>query len=94
MKHFKFLDESSINIDLTRLYGRAAPGQRVERRRGGARMSLDRSFLRPWRLPPNRVSRFYRGGALLELRGRERLRNATMRQIERDLDLEEARIRA
>lgn len=28
-KHFKFLDESSINIDLTRLYGRAAPGQRV-----------------------------------------------------------------
>ncbi len=31
---------------------------------------------------------------LLELRGGERLRNATMRQIERDLDLEEARIRA
>jgi monovalent cation/hydrogen antiporter len=31
---------------------------------------------------------------LLELRGRERLRNATMRQVERDLDLEEARIRA
>ena len=31
---------------------------------------------------------------LLELRGAERLRNATMRQIERDLDLEEARIRA
>ncbi|HEX5714376.1 MAG TPA: Na+/H+ antiporter [Solirubrobacterales bacterium] len=30
---------------------------------------------------------------LLELRDRERLRNATMRQIERDLDLEEARIR-
>lgn len=30
---------------------------------------------------------------LLELRGAERLRNATMRQIERDLDLEEARIR-
>jgi mannose-6-phosphate isomerase len=29
-------------------------------------LSLDRSFLRPWRLPPNRVSRFYRGGALLE----------------------------
>jgi transposase len=29
VKHFKFLDESSINIDLTRLYGRAAPGQRV-----------------------------------------------------------------
>ena len=31
---------------------------------------------------------------LLELRGSERLRNATMRQIERDLDLEEARIRS
>jgi CPA1 family monovalent cation:H+ antiporter len=31
---------------------------------------------------------------LLELRGQERLRNATMRQIERDLDLEEARIRS
>ncbi len=31
--------------------------------------------------------------ALLELRGEDRLRNATMRQIERDLDLEEARIR-
>ena len=29
MEHFKFLDESSINLDLTRLYGRAAPGQRV-----------------------------------------------------------------
>lgn len=29
-------------------------------------MSLDRSFLRPWRLPPNRVSRFYRGGAQLD----------------------------
>lgn len=29
MKHLKFLDESSVNIDLTRLYGRAAPGQRV-----------------------------------------------------------------
>ena len=29
-------------------------------------MSLDRSFIRPWRLPPNRVTRFYRGGALLE----------------------------
>jgi mannose-6-phosphate isomerase len=29
-------------------------------------MSLDRAFLRPWRLPPNRVSRFYRGGALLD----------------------------
>ena len=28
-KHFKFLDESSVNIDLTSLYGRAAPGQRV-----------------------------------------------------------------
>lgn len=27
--HFKFLDESSVNIDLTRLYGRAAPGERV-----------------------------------------------------------------
>ena len=31
---------------------------------------------------------------LLDLRGAERLRNATMRQIERDLDLEEARIRS
>jgi Na+/H+ antiporter len=31
---------------------------------------------------------------LLELQGGERLRNATARQIERDLDLEEARIRA
>jgi monovalent cation/hydrogen antiporter len=31
---------------------------------------------------------------LLELRGAGRLRNRTMRQIERDLDLEEARIRA
>jgi CPA1 family monovalent cation:H+ antiporter len=31
---------------------------------------------------------------LLELRDAERLRNATMRQIERDLDLEEARIRS
>ncbi|MCI0611121.1 MAG: IS630 family transposase [Anaerolineae bacterium] len=29
VEHFKFLDESSINIDLTRLSGRAAPGQRV-----------------------------------------------------------------
>lgn len=29
VEHFKFLDESSINIDLTRWYGRAAPGQRV-----------------------------------------------------------------
>ena len=27
--HFKFLDESSVNIDLTRRYGRAAPGARV-----------------------------------------------------------------
>ena len=26
VEHFKFLDESSVNIDLTRLYGRAAPG--------------------------------------------------------------------
>jgi transposase len=32
VKHFKFLDESSINIDLTRLYGRAAPNQRVVER--------------------------------------------------------------
>jgi hypothetical protein len=31
---------------------------------------------------------------LLSLRGEGRLRNETMRQIERDLDLEEARIRA
>jgi transposase len=29
VEHFKFLDESSVNIDLTRRYGRAAPGQRV-----------------------------------------------------------------
>jgi transposase len=29
VEHFKFLDESSVNIDLTRLYGRAAPGERV-----------------------------------------------------------------
>lgn len=29
VKHFKFLDESGINIDLTRRYGRAAPGERV-----------------------------------------------------------------
>ena len=29
VEHFKFLDESSINIDLTRLYGRAAPGERL-----------------------------------------------------------------
>lgn len=27
--HFKFLDESSVNTSLTRLYGRAAPAQRV-----------------------------------------------------------------
>lgn len=27
--HFKFLDESSVNLSLTRLYGRAAPEQRV-----------------------------------------------------------------
>jgi CPA1 family monovalent cation:H+ antiporter len=31
---------------------------------------------------------------LLELQGADRLRNATLRQIERDLDLEEARIRS
>jgi len=29
VNHFKFLDESSVNIDLTRLYGRAAPNQRI-----------------------------------------------------------------
>jgi transposase len=29
MTRFKFLDESSVNLSLTRLYGRAAPGQRV-----------------------------------------------------------------
>jgi transposase len=29
VQHFKFLDESSVNIDMTRLYGRAAPGERV-----------------------------------------------------------------
>jgi transposase len=29
VKHFKFLDESGINIDMTRLYGRATPGERV-----------------------------------------------------------------
>ena len=29
-------------------------------------MSLEPAFLCPWRLPPNRVSRFYRGGALLD----------------------------
>lgn len=29
VKRFKFLDESSINTSMTRLYGRAAPAQRV-----------------------------------------------------------------
>jgi transposase len=29
VKRFKFLDESSVNTSLTRLYGRAAPDQRV-----------------------------------------------------------------
>ncbi len=29
VERFKFLDESGINLSLTRLYGRAAPGQRV-----------------------------------------------------------------
>jgi mannose-6-phosphate isomerase len=29
-------------------------------------MALDPAFRGPWRLPPNRVSRFYRGGELLE----------------------------
>jgi mannose-6-phosphate isomerase len=29
-------------------------------------MTLDAHLLRPWRLPPNRVSRFYRGGLLLD----------------------------
>ena len=29
VKRFKFLDESSVNMSLTRLYGRAAPDQRV-----------------------------------------------------------------
>jgi transposase len=29
VKHFKFLDESSVNIDMIRLYGRAAPDERV-----------------------------------------------------------------
>ena len=29
MTRFKFLDESSVNTSLTRLYGRAAPGERV-----------------------------------------------------------------
>jgi hypothetical protein len=33
-------------------------------------------------------------GTLLELQRDERLRHATTRQIERDLDLEEARIRS
>ena len=29
VEHFKFLDESSVNLSLTRMYGRAAPHQRV-----------------------------------------------------------------
>jgi transposase len=29
VKHFKFLDETCVNTSLTRLYGRAAPGERV-----------------------------------------------------------------
>jgi mannose-6-phosphate isomerase len=29
-------------------------------------MTIDAALLRPWRLPPNRVARFYRGGSLLE----------------------------
>jgi len=29
VSRFKFLDESSVNMSLTRLYGRAAPGKRV-----------------------------------------------------------------
>jgi transposase len=29
LTRFKFLDESSVNLSLTRLYGRAAPGKRV-----------------------------------------------------------------
>ena len=29
MNQFKFLDESSVNLSFTRLYGRAAPGERV-----------------------------------------------------------------
>jgi transposase len=29
VRRFKFLDESSVNTSLTRLYGRAAPGERV-----------------------------------------------------------------
>lgn len=28
-EHFKFLDESGVNLSMTRLYGRAAPDQRV-----------------------------------------------------------------
>ncbi len=33
-------------------------------------MTFDAALLRPWRLPPNRVKRFYRGGRLLdEFRG-------------------------
>ena len=29
VEHFKFLDESGVNLSMTRLYGRAAPDQRV-----------------------------------------------------------------
>ncbi len=29
LEHLKFLDESGVNLGLTRLYGRAAPGERV-----------------------------------------------------------------
>ena len=29
LRHLKFFDESGVNLGLTRLYGRAAPGQRV-----------------------------------------------------------------
>ena len=29
VERFKFLDESSVNLSLTRLHGRAAPGQRI-----------------------------------------------------------------
>lgn len=29
MKHLKFIDETGMNLGLTRTYGRAAPGQRV-----------------------------------------------------------------
>jgi mannose-6-phosphate isomerase len=36
----------------------------IARPRSG--QGLPPGLLRPWRLPPNRVSRFYRGGALLE----------------------------